>query len=142
MLTRLIANSPKSTYFEAKEDHEFKRTVYSGDRSLPWNRSGRPSSRSCANGWRRPKASLPDFINGWASPAASELAAGFPDTQPIILQANLENPEAVKRLFKESIDGLGKLDSIVLNAGVFIPHPVSLEIDQWWEIWKKIMKIT
>ena len=73
--------------------------------------------------------------------AASELAAGFPDTQPIILQANLENPEAVKRLFKESIDGLGKLDSIVLNAGVFIPHPVSLEIDQWWEIWKKIMSV-
>ncbi|WP_445382179.1 SDR family NAD(P)-dependent oxidoreductase [Robiginitalea sp. IMCC43444] len=73
--------------------------------------------------------------------AASELAASFPKTQSIALQANLEETEDIKRLFNESIAGLGKLDSIVLNAGVFIPHPVSMEFGQWWEIWKKTINI-
>lgn len=73
--------------------------------------------------------------------AAYELAASFPKTQSIALQANLQEPDEIKRLFKESLAAFGKLDSIVLNAGVFIPHPASMELGQWWEIWNKTLNI-
>lgn len=57
------------------------------------------------------------------------------------LPANLENPEEVRALFDQSLLALGHLDALVLNAGVFVPHPVNAPLDDWWGIWKKTLAI-
>ena len=59
----------------------------------------------------------------------------------VALRANLENPEEVQTLFDQCVEALGHLDALVLNAGVFLPHPVSAPLDQWWGSWKKVLAI-
>lgn len=58
------------------------------------------------------------------------------------LPANLENAAEVERLFHQSVEALGHLDALVLNAGVFMPHPVSAPLEDWWHIWKKTLAVT
>ena len=73
--------------------------------------------------------------------AARALVAEFPDTNSASVQANLEQPEAVSHLFSESIRLMGCLNSIIFNAGVFLPHEVSLPTDTWYEIWQRTLSI-
>lgn len=63
------------------------------------------------------------------------------DPGSVTLAANLENPEEVERLFRESLEAMGHLDALVLNAGVFLPHPANMPLDEWWRIWKKSLAI-
>ena len=73
--------------------------------------------------------------------AAENLLAEFGRQTGVALRANLENPEEVKKLFDQSVKALGHLDALVLNAGVFLPHPVSDPPDDWWATWKKTLAI-
>jgi NAD(P)-dependent dehydrogenase (short-subunit alcohol dehydrogenase family) len=73
--------------------------------------------------------------------AASAVIAEFPYTNSIMVQANLEKPEAVSHLFTESIRHLGHLDTVIFNAGVFLPHEVSMPTATWYDIWKKTLSI-
>ncbi|MBT8320392.1 MAG: SDR family oxidoreductase [Eudoraea sp.] len=56
-------------------------------------------------------------------------------------QANLESATETRNLMKDVFSFMGPLQSIVLNAGVFIPHPVDLPEDDWMVIWRKTMAI-
>ncbi len=64
----------------------------------------------------------------------------FPGTASLF-QANLESSEETEALMKEVSKEMGRLDSIVLNAGVFQPHPVGLDLEEWLAIWRKIINI-
>lgn len=72
---------------------------------------------------------------------AEALLEAYGRQNGVALPANLENPEEVRTLFDQSVQALGHLDALVLNAGVFLPHPVSAPLDQWWGIWKKVLAI-
>lgn len=73
--------------------------------------------------------------------AARETIAEFPETSSFAVRADLERPEEVRGLFEACIGHLGHLDTIIINAGVFLPHPVSEDLDAWWETWQKTLRI-
>ena len=73
--------------------------------------------------------------------AAQALLAQHGNAGCVALAADLESPEAVKILFSESLEAMGHLDALVLNAGVFLPHPASDPLEDWWRIWKKTLSI-
>ncbi|MDX1471127.1 MAG: SDR family oxidoreductase [Flavobacteriaceae bacterium] len=56
-------------------------------------------------------------------------------------QANLENEEEVCTLFNNVLDQFEHLDSIILNAGVFIPHSTEKTTEEWYQSWKKTIQI-
>jgi NAD(P)-dependent dehydrogenase (short-subunit alcohol dehydrogenase family) len=57
------------------------------------------------------------------------------------LQADLADSEEVLLLFKKALDFLGKIDTLVLNAGVFIPHPMDSGIKDWYRVWKQTLAV-
>ena len=65
--------------------------------------------------------------------AARETLAGLPGAGHAMLQADLSDPRAARRLVDSAVTKLGHLDILVNNAGVFRPHPVdgSLGFDEW-----------
>ncbi len=54
---------------------------------------------------------------------------------------DLEDVTEVKGLFKAATAKFDQLDTLVLNAGVFLPHAVDLDTDAWFEIWKRTLRI-
>jgi NAD(P)-dependent dehydrogenase (short-subunit alcohol dehydrogenase family) len=72
---------------------------------------------------------------------AAKLLEGYPPDRGVTLQADMEQPSEVKALFANALKAFGSLDTIVINAGVFIPHPVDLPTDEWWDIWRKTLSI-
>lgn len=56
-------------------------------------------------------------------------------------QADLEDPANVIALMDSCIEDFRRLDTIVLNAGVFLPHPIEESVENWYSIWKKTMDI-
>jgi NAD(P)-dependent dehydrogenase (short-subunit alcohol dehydrogenase family) len=72
---------------------------------------------------------------------ASKLLDGYHPDRGLTLQADMEQPSEVKSLFANALKEFGHLDSLVINAGVFIPHPADLPTDEWWDIWRKTLSI-
>ncbi len=72
---------------------------------------------------------------------AEALLAANNTSASVALGANLEDPGAVEGLFRQSLDALGHLDALVLNAGIFTPHPVSEPLDSWWRTWRQIQAV-
>ncbi len=64
---------------------------------------------------------------------AKALVASLPGAGHAVLQADLSDPHAARRLVDSAVTKLGKLDILVNNAGVFAPHPVdgSLPFEDW-----------
>jgi len=56
-------------------------------------------------------------------------------------KADLSNESEVLGLFEEVVDDFGKLDAMILNAGVFIEHSTDLKTEDYMSIWKKTMDI-
>lgn len=73
--------------------------------------------------------------------AARELISKYPNTKSYCFQADLSKPESVKTLFNEVFSAYQNLDSLVLNAGVFLAHPITDAIDDWFDVWKKTLAI-
>jgi NAD(P)-dependent dehydrogenase (short-subunit alcohol dehydrogenase family) len=58
------------------------------------------------------------------------------------VQADLANPEAVRRMVDEAAGGLGGLEVLVNNAGVFEPHPIAdTTYEEWQAGWKRTLAI-
>lgn len=72
---------------------------------------------------------------------ALDLIAEYPETGSIALQAAMDRPEEVIQLFEESVRQLGRLHTLVVNAGIFPPHKVSGDTDTWWEVWKRTLAV-
>ena len=72
--------------------------------------------------------------------SAEELLQKY-DTGSRIFQADLEEEKEVFRLFEEVVAELGKIDTIILNAGVFLKHSTSQTTEEWLKTWKKTIDI-
>ncbi len=72
--------------------------------------------------------------------SANELVSQF-DNGSKAFQADLSVEEQVINLYEDVITYFGRIDSIVLNAGIFIPHSTNKNIDDWYKIWKKTISI-
>lgn len=56
-------------------------------------------------------------------------------------QADLSQENEVFGLFEAVEAHFGKLDVIILNAGVFLPHSATSKPEDWLKVWKKTMAI-
>jgi 3-oxoacyl-[acyl-carrier protein] reductase len=73
---------------------------------------------------------------------AGEVLAGLPGAGHAVVQAELTDPEAVRRMVDGAHDALGGLDVLVNNAGVFTPHPVTdVSYEQWQAAWQHTLGV-
>ena len=72
---------------------------------------------------------------------ADELVSEFPEGSSRALKADLSDLAEVVRLFEGSREFLGTIHSMVINAGVFLPHPVNQPMESWWATWRKTMAV-
>jgi NAD(P)-dependent dehydrogenase (short-subunit alcohol dehydrogenase family) len=72
--------------------------------------------------------------------AAEALVDAYPNGSKTF-QADLSKEEEVIALFERVEAHFGKLDAIILNAGVFLAHSSTATTEAWLEVWKKTMAI-
>ena len=70
---------------------------------------------------------------------ANKIKVKYPLSE--IFHADLSQSDEVQLLFKNTIKHFGNLDTVILNAGVFLPHPIEDPTEKWLEIWRQTMAI-
>jgi 3-oxoacyl-[acyl-carrier protein] reductase len=78
--------------------------------------------------------------------AAEDLAAGLPGSGHVVVRADMADPTAVRTMVDAAADGLGGLDVLVNNAGVYggvdRPHPVfEMSYEQWQAAWRHTLDV-
>ncbi|NNK87322.1 MAG: SDR family oxidoreductase, partial [Flavobacteriaceae bacterium] len=73
--------------------------------------------------------------------SAQELIENDNPTESILVKADLENTDDVQMLIETVLKKMGHLDVIIINAGVFIEHPIDMEPSTWMKVWNKTMDI-
>jgi 3-oxoacyl-[acyl-carrier protein] reductase len=71
---------------------------------------------------------------------AERVLSGLPGEGHLLVQADLTDPDAVRRAVDEAAEGLGGLDVLVNNAGVFLAHPpLDTTYEQWQSAWSQTL---
>jgi NAD(P)-dependent dehydrogenase (short-subunit alcohol dehydrogenase family) len=79
---------------------------------------------------------------GGSADAAAEVLAGLPGDGHLLVQADLTDPDAVRRAVDEAATGLGGLDVLVNNAGVFLAHPpAATSFERWQAAWTQTLAV-
>jgi NAD(P)-dependent dehydrogenase (short-subunit alcohol dehydrogenase family) len=73
--------------------------------------------------------------------AAEALVAKYPETHSKSFQADLSNAEEVVRLFEDVLKAFIRVDTIILNAGVFLKHSSKDNFEDWLKVWKSTIAI-
>jgi 3-oxoacyl-[acyl-carrier protein] reductase len=73
---------------------------------------------------------------------AAGVVAGLPGGGHTAVQADLADPDAVRRAVDEACAALGGLDVLVNNAGVFTPHPITeVSYAEWQAAWQATLGV-
>jgi 3-oxoacyl-[acyl-carrier protein] reductase len=73
---------------------------------------------------------------------AAEVLAGLPGSGHVVVQADLADAGAVRRMVDEAHAGLGGLDVLVNNAGTYLPHAITeVSYEQWQDAWREILAV-
>jgi NAD(P)-dependent dehydrogenase (short-subunit alcohol dehydrogenase family) len=103
--------------------------------------SSRGIGRAVAQGF----AGLGDRVAvhyGAARDEANQTVASLPGEGHVIVQADLGDAEEVRRAVESAANGLGGLDVLVNNAGIFTTHPpTSSSYDEWQEAWSRTLAV-
>jgi len=79
---------------------------------------------------------------GRRADAAEEVIAGLPGTGHLTVGAELADPDAVRAMVDAAAGGLGGLDVLVNNAGIYEPHPVtSTSYEEWQASWRRTLDV-
>jgi 3-oxoacyl-[acyl-carrier protein] reductase len=79
---------------------------------------------------------------GAARDAAQEVAASLAGDGHVVVAADLADPEAVRAMVGDAAQGLGGLDVLVNNAGVFTPHPITeTTYEEWQRAWHETLAV-
>jgi NAD(P)-dependent dehydrogenase (short-subunit alcohol dehydrogenase family) len=74
--------------------------------------------------------------------AAEEVAASLAGDGHVVVGADLADPEAVRAMVTAAAEGLGGLDVLVNNAGVFTPHPITeTTYEEWQHAWHDTLAV-
>jgi NAD(P)-dependent dehydrogenase (short-subunit alcohol dehydrogenase family) len=77
-----------------------------------------------------------------ASSAAQSVRTGLPGGDHLLVQADLADAAAVRQMVDEAARGLGGLDVLVNNAGIYEPHPVTdVSYEQWQAAWQDTLGV-
>ena len=73
---------------------------------------------------------------------AADVLAGLPGRGHTVVQADLTDADAVRRMVDGARDALGGLDVLVNNAGVFTAHPITeVSYAQWQAAWRQTLGV-
>jgi 3-oxoacyl-[acyl-carrier protein] reductase len=73
---------------------------------------------------------------------AADVMGAMPGEGHLIVQADLADPAAVRHMVDQAADGLGGLDVLVNNAGVYAAQPVTEgTYEQWQEAWEHTLTV-
>src|SRR5262249_47679296 len=73
---------------------------------------------------------------------AAEIVAGLPGAGHIAVQADLADPEAVRRAVDQAAAALGGLDVLVNNAGIYFRHQIAeVSYEQWQAAWRGNIRV-
>jgi NAD(P)-dependent dehydrogenase (short-subunit alcohol dehydrogenase family) len=73
---------------------------------------------------------------------AREVAGSLPGDGHVVVGADLADPVAVRAMVDEAVAGLGGIDVLVNNAGVFFDHPVqSTTYEEWQAGWAETLGV-
>jgi NAD(P)-dependent dehydrogenase (short-subunit alcohol dehydrogenase family) len=79
---------------------------------------------------------------GASQGAADEVAASLEGDGHVVVGADLADPEAVRAMVAAAAEGLGGLDVLVNNAGVFTPHPITeTTYEDWQRAWHHTLAV-
>ena len=77
---------------------------------------------------------------GASADAAAGVLGSLPGEGHVTVQADLTDPDAVRAAVETAAEQLGRLDVLVNNAGVFLPHPpLSTSYDDWQATWARTL---
>ena len=79
---------------------------------------------------------------GTARDAGSAVLGSLPGDGHALVQADLADPEAVRRMVDDAAERLGGLDVLVNNAGVYLPNEI-VEDDYaaWQRAWRQVLDV-
>jgi 3-oxoacyl-[acyl-carrier protein] reductase len=73
---------------------------------------------------------------------AGEVLAGLAGDGHAVVQADLADAEAVRRMVGQARAALGGLDVLVNNAGIYVSHPVTeVSYEQWQDAWRETLAV-
>jgi len=73
---------------------------------------------------------------------AQEVLAALPGRGHMVVQADLADAEAVRQMVEATVAGLGGLDVLVNNAGIYLPHPITeVSYEQWQDAWRQTLAV-
>src|SRR4051794_41243965 len=73
---------------------------------------------------------------------ADEVAAGLPGSGHLVVGAALRDPDAVRAMVDAAADGLGGIEVLVNNAGIFEPHPIAeTTYEEWQAGWRDTLGV-
>jgi 3-oxoacyl-[acyl-carrier protein] reductase len=73
---------------------------------------------------------------------AEQVAASLAGSGHLLVGADLADAEAVRGMVDAAADGLGGLDVLVNNAGVFTAHPITdTSYDEWQRAWRDTLAV-
>jgi 3-oxoacyl-[acyl-carrier protein] reductase len=73
---------------------------------------------------------------------AADVLAGLPGSGHVLVQADLADARAVRRMVDAASAQLGGLDVLVNNAGVFVPHQITeVSYEQWQAAWQHTLGV-
>ena len=80
--------------------------------------------------------------HGHSAGLADEVLAGLPGSGHVVVEADLADPQAVRRMVDRSFEALGSLDVLVNNAGIYTPHRISeVSYEQWQAAWQATLAV-
>lgn len=79
---------------------------------------------------------------GQSKSRAENVAGSLPGSGHVVVGADLRDADAVRDMVDSSIDGLGGLDVLVNNAGVFESHPITqVSYEAWQHAWAQTLAV-
>jgi 3-oxoacyl-[acyl-carrier protein] reductase len=79
---------------------------------------------------------------GTSRGAAEAVAASLAGDGHVLVGADLADPGAVRAMVDSAVQGLGGLEVLVNNAGVFVPHPiVTSSYEEWQQAWSDTLAV-
>jgi 3-oxoacyl-[acyl-carrier protein] reductase len=75
---------------------------------------------------------------------ARAVCAQLPGAGHVVVSGDLGEPAQVRTFVDEAAAGLGGIDVVVNNAGVFLPHPVVGAVDgygDWQAVWRRTIEV-
>jgi 3-oxoacyl-[acyl-carrier protein] reductase len=73
---------------------------------------------------------------------AEDVAAALPGRGHVVVGADVADADAVRRMVDEAAEGLGGLDVLVNNAGIFEAHPITdTTYEEWQRAWERTLAV-